>query len=233
MAKGIFVTGTDTGVGKTVVTRALVRAFVRRALNVGAVKPVESGADRVGGKIVPPDAAALRKASGKAWRLDAAYAFAFPDPVSPHLAAFRAGETIAADPILDLIERQASESDLVIAEGAGGLLVPLSPSLLYADVIAASGFCLVIVAPNLLGAINHTLLTLEAARSRKIDVAGVILNRTPKADFGNAEAIRHHGRVCILGEFPTFETDDDDVLASLAEAHLNLDHLLEAVGRDR
>jgi dethiobiotin synthetase len=226
MSRGIFVTGTDTGVGKTVVTRALVRAFVRRGIRVGAVKPVESGTVLEAGRQIPLDARALKNAAGMAGEIDEVIAYAFQSPVSPHLAAAREDRTIEAGPITALLERWAGFTDLVVAEGAGGLLVPLSDELVYGDVIAASGFRLLVVAPNQLGAINTTLLTLEAARARNIDVAGVILNRTPERDLGNRKAIERHGRVPILGEFPTAEKDGDDVLAELAETHLDLGCLL-------
>ena len=125
-----------------------------------------------------------------------------------------------------LIDVEEQGADVIVAEGAGGLLAPLSDDLLYADLVAKAGLELVIVSPNVLGTINHTLLTIEAAKSRDIPIIGVILNRTPKSDFGNADAISIHGDVQILGEFPTTDTEDDDHLANLAEKHLELDKLL-------
>ncbi len=104
-------------------------------------------------------------------------------------------------------------------------MVPLSDSLLYADLIAQLNFGLIIVAPNVLGTINATLLTIEAARSRGIEVLGVVLNQTPESDFGNADAIAHFGKVPIIGEFPTVVLNDD-LLADTAEQRLDLDTLL-------
>ncbi|MCP4599826.1 MAG: dethiobiotin synthase [Proteobacteria bacterium] len=226
MTAKIYITGTNTEVGKTVVARALVRAFVRRGLNVAAVKPIESGAERVDGRLVPADASALIRALGQDIDLDDVCTYCFPDPVSPHLAASRVEEEIEAEPILALLERTAQTADVVVAEGAGGLLVPLSDDLLYADLIARTGFDLVIVSPDILGTINSTLLTIEAAKTRGIPIKGVILNRTSQSDLGNAEAIHQHGQVPILGKFPNAPDADDDKLADLAEENIELEALL-------
>ena len=101
--------------------------------------------------------------------------------------------------------------------------MPLSDTLLYGDLIAKSGFGLVIVAPNVLGTINATLQTIEAARSRSIEVIGVVLNQTPPTELGNAEAIARHGAVRILGELPTVDAADTDALADAAERAIDLD----------
>jgi dethiobiotin synthetase len=226
MKNGLFITGTNTEVGKTVVARAIVRALFKRGLKVAALKPVESGAEEKDGNLVPADAEALIRASGRKFALADTCAYCFEHPVSPHLAASIAGKKIELQPILDLIGGSSANADIVVAEGAGGLLVPLSDNLLWADVVARIGFGLVVVAPNELGVINSTLLTVEAARSRGIPIVGVILNRTPAKDFGNAEAIARHGRVEILGEFPDAPGADDDELAQIAEKTINLDLMI-------
>ncbi len=226
MNRGIFVTGTDTEVGKTIVTRALVRAFVNTGMRVAALKPVESGAPEIDGRLVPEDASALIRAARSGHDVKDVCAYSFPDPVSPHLAAARVGETIEQDRVLEILKRHRNDSDLIVAEGAGGLMVPLSSTLLYADLIAATGYSLLLVSPNVLGTINATLLTLEAARSRGIEIAGVVLNRTPTAELGNADAISHHGKVRVLGEFPTVDSANDDELADAARRTLDLDFIL-------
>jgi len=221
----LFVTGTGTGVGKTVVARAIARALVRRGATVAAVKPVESGAPERAGALAPEDAVALARAAGRGSEGVPACLYALPDPVSPHLAAARAGVTISAGAILEMLESSEEGVDAVIAEGAGGLLVPLADDLLLADAIARAPYRLLIVAPNALGSINATLLTVEAARRRGIDVAGVVLDRTAPPGLGNAEAIAAFGRVPVIGEFPDAPVDDDDALAALAEEHLDIDAL--------
>jgi dethiobiotin synthetase len=219
--RGLFVTGTNTGVGKTVVTRAVVRALVRRGLNVVALKPVESGV--VG---IPADAEALARAASRGHPIDAICRYQLKSPVSPHLAAKRDGVEIEKETVLQLIRDWTERAEIVIAEGAGGLLVPLTDAVTYADLISETDLRLLIVAPNLLGTINATLLTIEAAKSRNIDIAGVIFNLTSKDDLGNAEAVAQLGGVPILGEFPAVDEDDDDRLAEVAEENLDLDSLV-------
>lgn len=226
MTSRVFVTGTDTEVGKTIVARAITRAAARRGLKVRAIKPVESGAPIVDGRPSPLDARALAEAA-EGPGAEPAFAYGLRDPVSPHLAAARDGVEIEPAPILALLEDAERGADVVIAEGAGGLMVPLSRTLLFADVIARTGYRLVIVAPNVLGTINATLLTIEAARARRIPLAGVILNGTPATDLGNADAIFSFGKTRILGEMPTAKELDDESLADLAEAHLDLDQLFK------
>ncbi len=232
MNLGIFVTGTNTEVGKTVVTRALVAALVRRGIEVSAVKPIESGVPTDdAGRRCPADASALARACGQDPRFAANTAYCFSDPVSPHLAARNEGRSIQSEPVLALLHKELQLSQVVIAEGAGGLLVPLSDSVLYADVIAESGFGLLIVAPDVLGTINATLTTIESARLRSIPVLGVILNRSSLTDWDNAAAIATHGQVPILGTFPEAFDAADEELARLAETHLALDDILAGAGR--
>ncbi len=218
MSRAIFVTGTDTGVGKTVITRALARSAARRGVDIAVLKPVESG-------VVPEvstDAEKLIAAARRNDPSDDICAYAFKTPVSPHLAAAIEHRKIDPSRVASFLKRWTERTDLVLAEGAGGLLVPLADGVTYGEVIAQSGYRLIIVAPNRLGAVNAALLTLEASRSRKIDVIGVVFNGTPEGDFGNADAVAAFGQVSILGEFPTAKEDDDDLLADLAEAHLDL-----------
>ena len=156
MTRAIFITGTDTEVGKTVITRAVVRALANRGLTVRAVKPVESGAEAVNGQLLPQDALAIMCACRRERDVKDIYAYAFPDPVSPHLAAKRVGKKIELEPIMALIDVEEQGADVIVAEGAGGLLAPLSDDLLYADLVANAGLELVIVSPMGLGPINET-----------------------------------------------------------------------------
>lgn len=218
--RGVFVTGTGTGVGKTAVARGIARALARAGVKVAALKPVESGAPEAGAPC--SDAEALRRASG--WgTLEEVRAYGLAAPVSPHLAAAREGIRIDPDRLDALLRRAEAGAGLVLAEGAGGLLVPLTDELLYADFIASTGYRVVVVARDALGAIHATLAALEAARAHGVGVIGVILNGTPEADFDNAGAIARFGRVPILGRFPTVDPPTDDALADAAEAHLDLD----------
>jgi dethiobiotin synthetase len=218
MSRGIFITGIDTGVGKTTVARSLARSASRKGIKVAAIKPVESGV--VPGD--PTDAGRLIAAAGRTDRVEDVCLYSFRRPVSPHLAAAVEHRSIEPNLLVSFLEEWKKRVDLVLAEGAGGLLVPLADQATYADVISCSGFSLIIVAPNRLGAINSTLLTIEAAHRRNIEILGVILNGTPKGEFGNADTIATFSPVPVLGEFPTASCDDDDLLADLAESHLQL-----------
>jgi dethiobiotin synthetase len=226
MTARLFVTGTGTGVGKTVVARAIAAAWRRRGLRVTALKPVETGVPLVDGNPAPADALALARAAGRVAVVSDLCRITLPGPVSPHLAAERVGVRIDVDELVAFVLERSAGAEAVIAEGAGGLLVPLSEDRLQAELVARLGWPLLVVAPNVLGAINHTLLTVEAATRRGIPVAGIVLSRTPAADFGNAAAIARHGGAPVLGELPD-APDDDDALAALAEVHLDLDALLE------
>ena len=194
MRRGLFVTGTDTGVGKTVVSAALLRRYGEEA-PLRYWKPIQTG--------VPPDddTAEVRRLAAGAGGEVVDGGIRLPDPVSPHLAAARAGETIDLEP---LVARAAGEPDARwIVEGAGGLLVPINRFALMADLIGRLGLATLVVARSTLGTINHTLLTLEALRARSLAVAGVVMVGDPDRD--NREAITRYGRVDVLGELPRLE----------------------------
>lgn len=219
--RGFFITGTNTEVGKTVITRALARSFARRGLKVAALKPVESRDDRG-----PSDAALLRTAAKMDPDRDDNCAYSFSRPLSPHLAALRENRAIRREVILELVTRWRESAEVLLVEGAGGLLAPLSEELLYADLMSEIGLPLIIVAPDVLGSINATLLTVEAARSRGLRIVGVILNLRATTELDNAAAIARHGGITILGKFPNAPVEaDDDSLAELAEKHLDLNCL--------
>jgi dethiobiotin synthetase len=231
----LFVTGTDTGVGKTTVGCALVAAARARGLRVQAMKPVETGCSASPRGLVPADAMALERAArGSHSALPPrATVFRFTAPLAPSVAAEREGRAVALAPILRAADRLRSLApDLLLVEGAGGLLVPLTASLDMTDLAAALGAPLVVVARDGLGTINHTLLTLEAAVARRLPVAAVVLNAADDltSDFEarrNAEEIARRGRVPVLGRLPHLAGSPDD-LGRAAEAHLDLSRLLPA-----
>ncbi len=150
--------------------------------------------------------------------------YRFQAPLSPHLAAAKAHRSIDGSALVQFMETWLTRADIVLAEGAGGLLVPLGDHLTYGDAVAKTPYSLIVVAPNVLGTINATLLTIEAARRRGIHVTGVVLNRTPSAEFGNAAAISTFGQVPILGEIPELPTDVDQMAEGL-EHHIDLSFL--------
>lgn len=216
----IGVTGTDTGIGKTVVTCALASALRRRGLRVAAMKPVECGAafdDRT------RDGWRLSQAAGDDRPLTITAPVVFMDPVAPVVAARRAGRVIDLDQ-LDTAMREASrDRDVLLVEGAGGLLVPLTERVSYDAMFARWQLSMVVVAANRLGVINHVRLTLAAARAAGLKIAAVVLNEltTNPLDASiadNARIISEIERVPVA-ELPWMaRLDDLEAGAKLAES---------------
>jgi dethiobiotin synthetase len=173
---GVFVTGTGTEVGKTVVAAATARTLATEGKRVAVFKPAVTGLDEEG----ETDHALLRRASGSRQSDDEIAPYRYGPPASPHLAAALAGEEIDPARLLEAAKAAAANADAIVCEGVGGLLVPLSPTYLVRDLAADLGYPLVIVAGPGLGTINHTLLTIEAARSAGLEVAAAVLNPWPE-----------------------------------------------------
>jgi dethiobiotin synthetase len=193
--RGLFVTGTGTGVGKTIVSAALLAAMRAAGERVRAHKPVLTGLAEPAGRW-PPDHELLALAAGA--RPEEVAPLRFAPPVSPHLAAELAGAPI--DPVeLVARARAASDGDTLIVEGVGGLLVPLTPDFTVRDLARDLGLPTIVAASPGLGTINHTLLTLEAARSAGLEVAAVVLTPWPSEpsamERSNRETIARAGAV--------------------------------------
>jgi len=184
-ARGVFVTGTDTGVGKTLVSACLARAW-----GADYFKPVQTGLAEEAG-----DTATVAALTGAAPERLHPPVHAFDPPVSPHLAAEQAGVEIGLDDF-----RLPESPRPIVVEGAGGALVPLNGQDTMLDLMVRLDLPVVVVAADRLGAINHTLLTLQALRARGLQVLGVVLTGHPFAD--NRAAIERHGGVRILAELP-------------------------------
>lgn len=174
---GCFVTGTDTGVGKTVVAAALCAALAARGERVAAFKPVVTGLDEAPEAGWPPDHELLGAAAGVS--PDAVSPVRFGPPVSPHLAAELAGATIEPRALVDAARSAAAGADAVVVEGVGGLLVPLTLGYSVRDFARDLGLPVVVAARPGLGTISHTLLTVEAARAVGLRVAGVAMTPWP------------------------------------------------------
>lgn len=173
----LFVTGTDTGIGKTVVTTALAAALTRAGRRVGVMKPAETGC-----RPDPEDALALAAAAADDAPLGDVCPYRLPDPLAPALAAARAGVAIDVDAIVRLAQVRAAAKDVLLVEGAGGLLVPLAAGVSFADFAARLAARVVVVVGSRLGAINHALLTFEALAQRGLPIAGYVVNRLGAAD---------------------------------------------------
>ena len=175
--RGVFVTGTGTGVGKTVVAGCIAAALSRSGRRVAAFKPVVTGVDEPPDADWPPDHELLASATGG--QADAVAPHRFGPPVSPHLAAELAGEQLSLVGLAEAARAAAQDADVLVAEGVGGLLVPLTAEHSVRDLAVELGLPLVVAASAGLGTINHTLLTLEAARAVGLEVRGVVLTPWP------------------------------------------------------
>lgn len=175
---GCFVTGTDTGVGKTLASCALLHALAQHHPRVVGMKAVAAGAEPDGqGGWVNEDTVALRSASTLVVPAALDNPVLLPDPMSPHIAAQRAGVELTLEPILNAYRQLALQADAVVVEGAGGWLVPLSESLSIADLAVALQLPVVLVVGLKLGCLNHAVLTAEAIRARGLPLAGWMASR--------------------------------------------------------
>ena len=172
---GVFVTGTSTEVGKTVVAAVIARTLAEEGKRVAVFKPAVTGLEEEG----ETDHALLRRASGSSQSDEEIAPYRYQPPTSPHLAAALAGEEIDPERLRQAARDAAAGADAIVCEGVGGLLVPLSPTYLVRDLAVDLGYPLVVVARPGLGTINHTLLTLEVARGAGLGVAAVVLNPWP------------------------------------------------------
>jgi len=203
---GLFFTGTDTGVGKTFVAAAAARRLRQQGCSVRVCKPVATGARCIKGRWVSEDTLRLAEAAGMEKELAEITPWAFPEPVAPPVAARFHGITLTIDETAAAVRRQARPGGILLVEGIGGLLCPLTEAETVADLAKAVGFPLVVVARRSLGTLNHTLLTLEAARIRGLPVAGLVINETTPsqtlAEEMNVDELRRRVAVPLLAVIP-------------------------------
>lgn len=205
--RGIFITGTDTGVGKTLVAASLVRALRARGLDAGAMKPVASGGIRTPRGLVSEDAEILQRSGGLSDPLKLINPLCLELPLAPSVAAELAGVEIDLGEVREAYEALQRRHELLVVEGVGGLLVPIRGEYLVADMAQEMGLPLVIVARPGLGTINHTLLTIAVARSYDLEIRGFIINGFREDAAGLAERtnpaqIERLGKVPLLGILP-------------------------------
>jgi dethiobiotin synthetase len=207
--KGVFVTGTGTEVGKTVVAAAIARTLAAEGRRVAVFKPAVTGLDeqpadgpishRIGVfSAHRPDHVVLREVAGSSQGDDEIAPYRYGPAMSPHLAAELAGEEISPARLLDAARAAAASAETLVCEGVGGLLVPLAPRYLVRDLAADLALPVVIAASPGLGTINHTLLTIEAARAAGLEILAVVL--TPWPDEPSPIEESNLGTIAALGE---------------------------------
>ncbi len=216
MRTGVFVTGTGTNIGKTVVSAAVLHRY-RQAAPLRYWKAVQTG--------IPDDddTATVRELGQCSMEEIKSPGYALPRPLSPHLAARLCGETIELSNLVRVVTQEDQTRSWVV-EGAGGVLVPLNSTELMIDLILALALPVLVVALSQIGTINHTLLTLEALRSRTITVGGVVLNGEPNIE--NQRAIETYGGVAVLGAMPRFSALNSATLAAWSAAEFDRDNCL-------
>jgi len=218
MLRGLFVTGTDTSVGKTTVSAALVHRY-RHLGSLRYWKPIQTGVEQ------DDDTAEVKRLGSCADAEIFNQGVRLPHPVSPHLASQLAGKSIDLHSFSALV-KGCPESDRWIIEGAGGVLVPINDSELMIDLIRLLGLSILVVARSELGTINHTLLTLASLRSHELSVAGVVM--VGEKNNHNRVAIETYGKINVVGEMPYFDPLLVDSLKDWATKELdNEERLLE------
>lgn len=204
---GLFITATDTEVGKTVVAGAIADWFKRRRFRVGVCKPVATGCKHVREGLVSEDSEFLAHCADAVAPLDIICPQRFVEPLAPAVALERAGRKLDWEAIDRALGEISGQSDVMIVEGIGGVMVPMDGKILLRDIIQWLGLAAVVVARPGLGTINHTLLTLDALRAANIPIAGVVVNRYPPdnasvAEETNLRALEKYGKTRLLAVVP-------------------------------
>lgn len=215
------VTGTDTGVGKTVITCALIAALRERTNRVAAMKPVESGGTL--------DAEQLWRATGAVHSMRMVCPVSLADPVAPLLAARRSNTRVDLTVIDQAFAQLSAQSDAIVVEGAGGLLVPITEAESFATLFSRWDLDLIIVAANRLGVLNHTMLTVRVAREHGLSVRAVVLNTISGLPPGIAETTNFEMLRELLPDVrivPYAFAGDCDVMPKLSLTSLGFDHAL-------
>ena len=206
MKRGVFVTGTDTGVGKTLASAALVRALVARGIAVRPMKPIAAGAERHAGGYMNADTVELLRASGDAeWSAEDVTPILLSEPMAPHVAARREGRRITLAPALAAFRRAQGNERFVVVEGVGGFMVPLADRLDTVDLARSLALPVVLVVGMRLGCLNHALLTARAIDAAGLELAGWIANAIdPRmaAREENIEALERRLDAPLLARFP-------------------------------
>ena len=225
MVNTFFVTGTDTDVGKTLVTAALMQAVRDSGLYVAGYKPVASGCELIGGELKNKDALILQEASSVELEYSEHNPYAFAPAIAPHIAAAQAGITISLDRLSDGLKvLENTEAEWVFVEGAGGWRLPLNDEHYLSDWVKKEQLPVILVVGMRLGCINHALLTLEAIERDGLTVAGWVVNQVyPNMSHyqENVATLKQRISAPLLGEIPWLEGEPSDSV----DQYINIDAL--------
>jgi dethiobiotin synthetase len=211
--KSLFVTGTDTGVGKTIITACLISVFKKYQVDVGVMKPIETGVDSECSSAANSDALFLMQVAGSQDSLAEVSPIRLKPAASPYQAAMLEDRDLDVGAVIENYNRLSARHDCLLVEGIGGLLVPITNSYSVEDLVCELDLPVIVVARNQVGTLNHSLLTLRAAKQKGISVGGVILNQTSSGEpteieRGQAEILQELSGVPVLGLCPYFESVD-------------------------
>ncbi|HYA27159.1 MAG TPA: dethiobiotin synthase [Thermodesulfovibrionales bacterium] len=228
MNTGFFVTGTDTGVGKTVISAAIIKVIQALGVNVCGMKPVETGCPRIGNTLCPSDGMFLKKAAGMEENINHITPYCFETPVSPSLASEMEGRPVSVNIIIQEYRSLAKRYHAVVVEGIGGILVPLMKDYFVLDLIRDLKLPLIVVARPSLGTLNHTLLTVNYALKEGIAVSGIIINFTRPPDSTvaentNALILEQLSTVPVIGIFPHLSNLEHETIEKAAVKYLNIE----------
>lgn len=230
MAKGFFVTGTDTGVGKTIIAGALIKAIQYLGQRTGGMKPVESGCSSEGDVLIPLDGMFLKQYAGMNESITMVTPCCLRSPLAPLPASEIDGMPVHKIEIRRAFDILASEYETIIVEGIGGLMVPITKDYFTIDLMKDFDLPVVVVARPGLGTINHIMLTVQYALKDGLKIAGVILNysQSPEnslAEKTNPQLLEQICHAPVIGIFPYLKKIDEQEIAKTAIKHLNLEHL--------
>jgi dethiobiotin synthetase len=238
-ADGIFITGTDTEVGKTLIAAGLVVALQDQGIDVGVMKPLESGALCFESAPIPRDAFYLKEIAGVQDDLELINPYCFRPPVAPGAAAEQEGVEVDLQRIKGAYEALKGRHQFMVVEGAGGLLVPIAKGTLLPELIKILDLPLLLVARSSLGTINHTLLTLAYCQQEGLEVMGTVINKSTldadPAEEGNPRYITQFGRTSVWGTFPYLKDypgvkGNRDFLAQLFAQHIDMEGIFKRLG---
>ena len=230
--KSFFITGTDTGVGKTIAGGGIAGVLRRSGKKVGVLKPFESGCSNSDGELIPEDALFLKNISGCTEAINVICPYRMEHPLAPGVAAEIEGVSIDLGRIRSCFKALEKKYETVLVEGAGGLMVPVTVDFLTSDLIKMLGLPTIIVSRLSLGTINHSLLTVKHALSCGLSVTGIILNQTTsetgKAEETNPEVIKRFSGIPILGQIPFIpeeKRNDSDFIVDATQKNIDLSSL--------
>ena len=226
--KGFFITGTDTGVGKTIIAGALIKVLCHLGMKTGAMKPVESGCVREGEVLLPSDGMFLKQMAQMQEPVTQVSPSCFESPLAPLAASEIEKRSVSVTAIKKAFYGLYTNYDAVVVEGIGGLMVPLKTDYFVVDLAKEMGLPLIVVAKPGLGSINHVMLTVNYALKEGIQVAGIILNyslppENSLAEETNPPLLKQICPAPLIGIFPYLRNRDENVIEKTALKNLDLE----------